>query len=119
MDYMAVLNSEAAVRDVKPDFRRLNELDLRGVIITAPGQNVDFVSRFFAPRCGIDEDPVTGSAHCTLAPYWAKRLGRTTLEAIQLSKRTGMVRCRVEADRVFLSGKTVEYLEGMIEIPVR
>lgn len=119
MDYMAVLNSEAAVRDVKPDFRRLNELDLRGVIITAPGQNVDFVSRFFAPRFGIDEDPVTGSAHCTLAPYWAKRLGRTTLEATQLSKRTGMVRCRVEADRVFLSGKTVEYLEGTIEIPVR
>jgi predicted PhzF superfamily epimerase YddE/YHI9 len=116
MDYMAVFESEAEIIAVTPNFRRLMALDLRGVIITAPGRTTDFVSRFFAPNYGIDEDPVTGSAHCTLAPYWAKRLGKSTMNALQLSKRTGALRCRVENERVFLSGRTVEYLTGTIQI---
>lgn len=113
-DYMAVLESEAAVRALRPDFRALGELDTRGVIATAKGDEVDFVSRFFAPRYGIDEDPVTGSAHCALAPYWAKRLGKSALKARQLSRRGGELDCTVEGERVFISGKAVRYLEGTI-----
>jgi PhzF family phenazine biosynthesis protein len=116
MDYMAVFESEDEITKIRPDFRRLKDLQLRGVIITARGNTSDFVSRFFAPNCGIDEDPVTGSAHCTLAPYWAQRLGKTTLSARQLSNRTGALRCRVDGDRVFISGPTVAYMEGTIEI---
>jgi len=116
MDYMAVFESEAEIIAMTPDFRRLTALDLRGVIVTAPGRTSDFASRFFAPNYGIDEDPVTGSAHCTLAPYWAKRLGKNTMSARQLSKRTGTLRCRVEDGRVFISGRTVPYLEGTILI---
>lgn len=116
MDYLAVFESEDAIRNLAPDFRRLQLLDLRGVIVTAAGSTSDFVSRFFAPNVGIDEDPATGSAHCTLAPYWANRLGRPVLTARQLSKRTGQLRCRVEGGRVFISGRTVPYLEGTITI---
>lgn len=116
MDYMAVFESESVVAELSPDFRRLKDLDLRGVIVTARGSSEDFVSRFFAPNCKVDEDPVTGSAHCTLAPYWAKRLGKDCLTAKQLSKRTGRLSCRVAGDRVFISGRTVPYLEGQIEI---
>jgi predicted PhzF superfamily epimerase YddE/YHI9 len=114
MDYMAVFESEEEIVAIAPDHRRLATLELRGVIVTAPGRSCDFVSRFFAPKYGIDEDPVTGSAHCTLAPYWAERLGKSTLQARQLSKRTGTLRCRLEGDRVFISGQTVPYLEGTI-----
>jgi PhzF family phenazine biosynthesis protein len=116
MDYMAVLESESAVAALSPDFRRLKALDLRGVIVTARGSTEDFVSRFFAPNYGIDEDPVTGSAHCTLAPYWAERLGKNRLTATQISKRTGHLICRVEGDRVFISGRAVNYLQGQIQI---
>lgn len=116
MDYLAVFESEAEIVAMSPDFRRLSNLDLRGVIVTAPGRTVDFVSRFFAPNYGIDEDPVTGSAHCTLAPYWAERLGKPTMNARQLSKRNGALRCRVADGRVFISGQTVAYLEGTIQI---
>ena len=119
MDYLAVFDNEEEVVAMTPDFRRLTVLDLRGVIVTAPGRTVDFVSRFFAPNYGIDEDPVTGSAHCALAPYWAKRLGKPTMNARQLSKRTGTLRCRVEGERVFISGRTVAYLEGTIQIESR
>lgn len=115
-DYMAVFESEAAVAALSPDFRQLQALDRRGVIATSPGNNDDFVSRFFAPRCGIDEDPVTGSAHCTLAPYWAERLGKSRLTAQQISKRTGRLVCRVAGDRVFISGRTQLYLEGHIDV---
>ena len=118
MDYMAVFESEAEIIALAPDFRGLAALDLRGVIVTAPGKTADFVSRFFAPNYGIDEDPVTGSAHCTLAPYWAVRLGKSVMDARQLSKRTGTLRCRVEGDRVFISGKAVTYLEGTIQIGI-
>lgn len=116
MDYMAVFDHETEITALAPDFRRLTVLDLRGVIVTAPGRFSDFVSRFFAPNYGIDEDPVTGSAHCTLAPYWAERLGKSTMTARQLSKRTGTLRCRVEGERVFISGRTVAYMEGTIQI---
>lgn len=116
MDYMAVFGNEEAIRTITPDFRRLKTLDLRGVIVTAPGIDSDFVSRFFAPNCGVDEDPVTGSAHCTLAPYWAARLEKTSLKARQLSRRTGTLLCRVEGERVFISGRTAAYMEGTIDI---
>jgi PhzF family phenazine biosynthesis protein len=111
-DYLAVLEDERQVRDLRPDFRRLRDLDGRGLIVTAPGSREDFVSRFFAPKFGIDEDPVTGSAHCTLAPYWAAKLGKTTLTAKQLSRRTGCLVCRVDGGRVFISGRAVEVLRG-------
>lgn len=117
-DHMAVFEDEATVRSLEPDFRTLQQLDLRGVIATAPGDDVDFVSRFFAPNFGIDEDPVTGSAHCMLTPYWAERLNLEVMQARQLSKRTGSLRCRLETDRVHLSGNTVSYLEGEIEVMV-
>jgi PhzF family phenazine biosynthesis protein len=113
-DYILVLEGEASVKKADPDLRRLRELDLRGVCITAPGDEADFVSRFFAPKYGIDEDPVTGSAHTQLAPYWAKRLGKNPLRARQASKRGGEIDCRVANGRVFLGGEAVLYLEGRI-----
>jgi PhzF family phenazine biosynthesis protein len=116
MDYMAVFDNEETIVAIEPDFQLLKELDLRGVIITAPGKKVDFVSRFFAPNYGINEDPVTGSAHCVLAPYWASKLGRKSLSALQLSKRTGALQCEVMGDRVFISGRAVPYLEGSIQV---
>lgn len=116
MDYMAVFEDEATIAALSPDFAKLSELGLRGVIATAPGDGTDFVSRFFAPNCGINEDPVTGSAHCTLTPYWAKRLNKTSMCARQLSQRTGYLECQIQEDRVFISGKTVAYLEGYIHI---
>jgi len=115
-DLMAVLDSEAVVRDLRPDFGRIAGLDTFAVMVTAPGDDVDFVSRFFAPRAGIPEDPVTGSAHCTLAPYWADRLGRTTLTARQVSSRGGELECELKGDRVLISGRCVEYLRGEIRV---
>jgi PhzF family phenazine biosynthesis protein len=111
-DYVVVFDSEAAIRSIRPDHAHLGTLDLRGVIVTAPGQEVDFVSRFFAPKYGIPEDPVTGSAHCALAPYWAARLGKTRLQAKQLSKRGGEVLCEVNGNRVMLSGRAVTFMEA-------
>jgi len=113
-DYLAVFDSEAAVRAITPDMALLGQLDLRGVIITAPGTDVDFVSRFFAPKFGIPEDPVTGSAHCALAPYWAGRLGKRFLSARQLSKRGGSLTCELKGDRVLLSGSAVTVMEAEI-----
>jgi predicted PhzF superfamily epimerase YddE/YHI9 len=114
-DYVAVFGSEREVRELEPDFGLLGRLGLRGVCVTAPGDDVDFVSRFFAPHFGIPEDPVTGSAHCQLTPYWAARLGRNRLEARQLSRRGGEVLCELRGDRVLLSGRAVLFLEGSIE----
>jgi len=113
-DYLAVLESEEEVRTLAPNFERLCELDLRGVIVTAPGREVDFVSRFFAPKLRIPEDPVTGSAHCALAPYWAKRLKKEILQAVQLSRRAGRVDCEVQGDRVVLSGTAVTFMKAEI-----
>ncbi len=116
VDYMAVFEHPNDVSNLAPDMSLLKELELRGVIVTAPGTDVDFVSRFFAPKLGVDEDPVTGSAHCTLTPYWANRLGTKQLHALQLSSRGGELFCRDQGDRVIISGHAVEYSKGLIEI---
>lgn len=117
MDYVAELPDEGAVRELEPDMGTLGQLDRRGVIATAPGDDADFVSRFFAPKLGVPEDPVTGSAHCTLTPYWSERLGREVLRARQLSRRGGDVWCADRGERVTLGGKAVLYLEGAIRLP--
>jgi PhzF family phenazine biosynthesis protein len=113
-DYLVVLNSEEEVRCMKPDFKELSKLDCTGVIITSNGKDVDFVSRFFAPRVGIPEDPVTGSSHCTLIPYWSEKLGKKTLTAHQASWRGGELFCKHNGDRVSIAGKNVLYLQGNI-----
>lgn len=113
-DYLAVFDSEATIRSMTPNVALLSELDLRGVIITARGTDVDFVSRFFAPKFGVPEDPVTGSAHCTLAPYWAQKLGKNILAAKQVSARGGSLTCEVKMPRVFLLGRAVTFMEAEI-----
>ena len=115
-DYMLVYSNAGQIEKLKPDMSRISEVDARGIIATAPGEDVDFVSRFFAPQSGISEDPVTGSAHTTLAPYWAEKLGRTELIARQLSKRGGWLKCRIAGDRVEISGQARAYMTGEIEI---
>lgn len=111
-DFMAVLRSEAEVLAVKPGFQAIAALGGRGLIITSPGEHCDFVSRFFAPQSGVDEDPVTGSAHTTLTPFWAGRLGKEVLTARQISKRGGTLHCRNVPPRVIIGGKGRLYLEG-------
>ncbi len=115
-DWLVEVASEAVVRDLSPDFARLRDMDARGVIVTARGDDdrVDFVSRFFAPAAGIDEDPVTGSAHCVLAPYWSHKLSKTCLVAHQVSARRGVVRVQVLGDRVALSGQAITVIEGVL-----
>jgi len=115
-DYLALFLREEEVLNLNPDMRILKELDLRGVIATAKGNKVDFVSRFFAPRFGIDEDPVTGSAHCALIPYWAKKLGKKNMHARQISPRGGELFCKDRGDRVVIAGKAVKFMEGHITI---
>lgn len=115
-DYLVVLKSEDEVRGVTPDFRKLKEVDSLGVIVTAQGKEADFVSRFFAPQAGIDEDPVTGSAHTTLIPYWSRRLRKKNMTALQLSKRGGKLYCDDIGDTVKISGKAVSYLTGEITV---
>jgi PhzF family phenazine biosynthesis protein len=116
-DLMAVYEREDEVGALAPDMGQLVTFAVTGVIATAPGNDCDFVSRFFAPAYGIPEDPVTGSAHCTLVPYWAKRLGKTSLHARQISPRGGELFCEDRGDRVEIAGHAVKYLEGTIEIP--
>ncbi|MDH4255139.1 MAG: PhzF family phenazine biosynthesis protein [Gammaproteobacteria bacterium] len=115
-DYLVLLESEAAVRAVQPDFRLLGEVATRGIIVTAvsaePG--IDFVSRFFGPAAGIDEDPVTGSAHCALGPFWGERLGKATMTGLQASARSGIVRVRLAGDRVVLGGQAVTVMKGVL-----
>lgn len=111
-DVMAVLEDEAAVRAVRPDFAAMEGLPGMGTLITAPGQAYDFVSRCFFPGDGVPEDPVTGSAHCTLIPYWAGRLGKTRLRAFQASPRGGELACELAGDRVRIGGRAVKVLEG-------
>jgi PhzF family phenazine biosynthesis protein len=115
-NFMALLESEQAVRELAPDMALLARIGRPGVIVTAAGKDYDFVSRYFAPSKGIPEDPVTGAAHCMLAPYWAGRLGKNELRAFQASQRGGEVGCRVVGDRVELQGQCVFYLEGEVEI---
>jgi PhzF family phenazine biosynthesis protein len=116
-NYLVLLENAQVLRDLAPDMAALAQLDRPGVIVTAPGEgNYDFVSRYFAPAKGIPEDPVTGAAHCMLAPYWAKRLGKTVFRAFQASRRGGEITCRLVGDRVGLEGSCVFYLEGTVEI---
>ena len=109
-----VFKDEQTIRNLKPDMRLLSQLDKFGVIVTAPGKEVDFVSRFFAPKGGIMEDPVTGSAHCTLIPYWARKLAKTSLVAFQCSARGGKLFCQDSGDRVKIGGNAVTYAHGFI-----
>jgi predicted PhzF superfamily epimerase YddE/YHI9 len=113
-DYLLELDSEAAVRRLAPDFTALRKIEARGVIVTARSSTAgfDFVSRFFAPAVGVDEDPVTGSAHCALGPYWGERLGKAGMTAFQASARGGIVRVQLEGDRVILGGQAVTVMAG-------
>jgi PhzF family phenazine biosynthesis protein len=114
---LAVYDDAEDVRGLAPDFAALARLAKGGVIVTAPGRGeTDFVSRYFAPAAGIDEDPVTGSAHCTLVPYWAARLGKSRLRARQISRRGGALCCELRGERVAIAGRARLYLEGTIEI---
>jgi predicted PhzF superfamily epimerase YddE/YHI9 len=116
-DHLVVYDSAAEIAALKPDLTTLAKVDCWAAIVTAPGENgVDFVSRFFAPAQGVPEDPATGSSHCTLTPYWAKRLGKAELEARQLSRRGGALHCTLNGDRVGIAGRAVLYLEGTIEV---
>lgn len=115
-DIMVVLDSEEVVATLNPDSKLLKEIVARGIIVTAPGNSVDFVSRFFAPREGIDEDPVTGSAHTKMAPYWAKELGKTEFTARQISERVGDLTVHLKGDRVEIYGEAQTYLKGEIYI---
>ena len=113
-DYLVVLDSEDELAALTPDFRKLAGVPCRGVVVTAPGKTTDFVSRCFFPQSGIDEDPVTGSAHTMLVPYWAQRLGKNQLTAVQLSARQGWLDCRLDGDRVYMSGYAKTFLKGEI-----
>lgn len=114
---MAVVDCERTVRELNPDLAALAKLPFRGVIVTAPGDTADFVSRFFAPQSGIPEDPATGSAHCMLTPYWSGCTGKSELEARQLSRRGARLFCELSGERVKIAGKVQPYLEGTIMLP--
>jgi PhzF family phenazine biosynthesis protein len=115
-DYLFVYQTQKEIEDIIPDFELIKKSKARGIIITAKGDDVDFVSRFFAPLVGINEDPVTGSAHTTLTPYWTVKLGKKELSAMQLSKRRGKLNCKLVDDRVEITGNAITYLEGSIKI---
>ena len=117
-DYLVLVESEAVVRGLEPDFGRLKQVPARGVMVTSPATTpgFDFVSRFFGPGAGIDEDPVTGSAHCCLAPFWSQRLGKTEMVACQASARGGVLRVRVEGDRVLLGGQAVTVMRAELAV---
>lgn len=115
-DYIIELETEQDVLNVRPDFSLLNKIDVIGIIITAPGKNCDFVSRFFAPNCGIPEDPVTGSSHSQLIPFWSEKLNKKNMHAKQLSARGGEIWCEQKGDRVIMKGKAAFYMKGEISI---
>ena len=117
-DYLLVYEDEETIRSLKPNQSILDQINLDpgGVIVTAPGKEADFVSRFFTPQASIFEDPVTGSAHCSLIPYWSKRLGKESLVALQLSARGGKLYCKDLGERVLISGEAITYMEGYISI---
>lgn len=110
------LENETTIKNLTPDFSKLTQLEASGIIVTSLGDKVDFVSRFFAPKIGINEDPVTGSSHTVLIPFWAKKLGKNNFEAIQLSKRTGYLKCTYLNDRVEMSGQAITFLKGKLTI---
>lgn len=116
-DYLALFEREADIKNISPIFEIVAELEANGVIVTAPGDDCDFVSRYFAPRVGVPEDPVTGSVHCALIPYWSKRLGKRELRARQLSARGGELFCEDRGERVGIGGNAVTYSEGKLHVP--
>ena len=113
-DFLAILDSEDLIKNLEINFEMLKQIDSRGLIVSAKGTKYDFVSRCFFPDAGVNEDPVTGSAHTTLTPYWSKKLNKNKLHAFQLSKRGGVLFCEEKGDRVIIGGKAVQYLEGKI-----
>ena len=113
-DLFALLEDETAVRDLDPDLEAISRLEPALIVVTAPGKDCDFVSRCFAPKVGVAEDPVTGSSHCVLVPYWAERLGKRALHARQLSKRGGELFCELRGDRVLIAGRAVKVIEGSL-----
>ncbi len=115
-DYLLIYPNQEDIESIDPDLSLVSQIDARGIIITAEGDDVDFVSRFFAPQSGVDEDPVTGSAHTTLIPYWSNKLNKKILSARQLSKRGGELNCQFLVDRVKISGYAAPYLIGEIEV---
>jgi len=115
-DYVIVLSSEDEVKNLTPDLSMWLHIDLRGVVVTAQGSDVDFVSRCFFPKLRVNEDPITGSAHCELTPYWAAKLNRNKLKARQISLRSGLVVCELNKDRVILTGNAIDYMSGEITI---
>ena len=115
-DYLLLFESEEMISRIKPNFHLLKQTDARGIMVTAAGKEVDFVSRFFAPQVGVDEDPVTGSAHTSLVPFWAERLHKTELTALQLSERGGQLWCTLAGDRVLIAGEAITYLRGEIDV---
>ncbi|HZK93909.1 MAG TPA: PhzF family phenazine biosynthesis protein [Prolixibacteraceae bacterium] len=115
-DYLLYYPSQEDIEEIKPDFYLLNQIDARGIIVTAPGYDCDFVSRFFAPKVGVNEDPVTGSAHTSLVPFWAHRLNQLEFEARQLSTRGGFLKCQLMGERVLISGNACTYMIGSITL---
>ena len=117
-DYLIVADSEETIRQLTPDFETMRRVEMRGAIVTAPSSDsfIDFISRFFAPRAGINEDPVTGSAHCSLGPYWGGRMKKKEMVGFQASKRGGFVSVRLEDDRVYLTGEAVTVMEGVLNV---
>jgi PhzF family phenazine biosynthesis protein len=113
-DFMLVFENEQTIRSINPDFQEILKSECRGLIVTSRSNDVDFVSRFFAPKVGVNEDPVTGSSHTMLIPYWSERLGKTEMEARQVSKRSGDIKCINNGNRVKIGGKAVTYLQGKI-----
>lgn len=116
-DFLCVFESQEDLENLAPDFHRMKKLQCRGVIVTAPGNEHDFVSRFFAPQSGINEDPVTGSAHTTLAVYWQERLNQNELSGFQVSERSGLVHCKLDGNRTCLTGSAKTYMVGQYHIP--
>ena len=115
-DYLLIFENENQIINIKPNFSEIAKINARGIIVSSKSENYDFVSRFFGPNCGVNEDPVTGSAHTTLTPFWAEKLGKTKLTAKQISKRGGVLECELKNDRILISGKCKTYLKGEIFI---
>lgn len=115
-DYLLIFENESQIVNIKPIFSEIAKINARGIIVSSISENYDFISRFFGPNCGVNEDPVTGSAHTTLTPFWAEKLGKTKLTAKQISKRGGVLECELKNDRVLISGKCKTYLKGEIFI---
>ena len=115
-DYLVILESEDTVKNLEPNFELLKEIDARGIVVSAKGNEIDFVSRWFGPQTGVNEDPVTGSAHALLTPYWAKNLGKTNMQAVQISPRGGKLDCKLDSDSVHITGDAKLYLKGKINL---